>query len=587
MLCAARGAVVCPVDAPTHLDAGTGLARSIASCLPLTLLPAAPGGQLAPSWIGLGAPRAAGNAELAAGAARAALRVRFLYASPLVAGPGPAHGKVMSPIRWQEESAAVQDAFQRCRGTAGGSLVVSVATLDVLSQIGSEAPAPGGGRDWWHISAHCDSDTGQLVFEDGLGAAHLLPTAALGVALRRPPLGAVLLACSSEQAGRRLVEGGVAFVLATAGPILDSTALLFTTHFYRLLFAGLTEAARAPPAALERAAVRGAFEAALALLRSAPGLAPQTDADSIVLLEGPGVRGFPDDAPAPGPGRSPPDWTSFGRLPSSASSVGPGRSAAWAAATGEEPCGALEDCEDFVGRSWELLWLLRQLGATGGRRVVVLHGAWGSGKSALAAEFRRFAAAPGRRFSDVRAPGGEGREKRLAFVSLRGAGGAGAEATARRLLQAAAAGLCWGSPAESACLVVDQAEEHFGWRDALAVELLQGSPWLHLLLVRRQPLYRLEGTDRWKPQNFGLPPLSSDEGARLFLRRVHRPLTELDFDSTAPGQHLPGAPLSRDVLIPRLADHPLIIACLGNPRRLVNLAARVTCELPSVRDLVA
>ncbi|CAK0899164.1 unnamed protein product, partial [Prorocentrum cordatum] len=107
------------------------------------------------------------------------------------------------------------DALQRCRGTLGGSLGVSVATLDVLSQIGSEAPAPGAGRDWWHISAHCDSDSGQLVFEDGLGGAHLLPTAALGVALRRPPLGVVLLACCSEQAGRRLVEGGVPFVLAT------------------------------------------------------------------------------------------------------------------------------------------------------------------------------------------------------------------------------------------------------------------------------------------------------------------------------------------------------------------------------------
>ncbi|CAK0887801.1 unnamed protein product [Prorocentrum cordatum] len=282
-----------------------------------------------------------------------------------------------------------------------------------------------------------------------------------------------------------------------------------------------------------------------------------------------------------------PECTSVGRFPSSASTAGPGRSAAWAAATGEEPGGALEDCEDFVGRAWELRWLLRLLGAAGGRRVVVLHGAWGSGKSALAAEFCRYAAAPGRRFSDVRAPGGEGRQKRLALVSLQDAGGAGAEARASRLLQTAAAGLCSGSPADSACLVVDQAEEHLGWHDALAAELLQGNPWLHLLLVRSQPVYKLEGTDRWKPQNFGLPPLSGDEGARLFLSRVHRPLTELDFDAAAPGQHLPGAPLSRDVLIPRLADHPLIIACLGNPRRLVNLAARVTFELPSVRDLMA
>ncbi|CAK0899166.1 unnamed protein product, partial [Prorocentrum cordatum] len=108
VLSAAGGSAVCLVDAPTHLEASSGPAWSIAGSLPLTLLPSAFGGQLAASPGSLGAPRAAGSAELAAGAARAALRVRFLYASPLVAGPGPANGKVMPPIRWQEESAAVQ-----------------------------------------------------------------------------------------------------------------------------------------------------------------------------------------------------------------------------------------------------------------------------------------------------------------------------------------------------------------------------------------------------------------------------------------------------------------------------------------------
>lgn len=42
-----------------------------------------------------------------------------------------------------------------------------------------------------------------------------------------------------------------------------------------------------------------------------------------------------------------------------------------------------EDCEDFVGRGQELQQLLQILGATKGRRLVVLHGPCGMGKSAI------------------------------------------------------------------------------------------------------------------------------------------------------------------------------------------------------------
>ena len=231
-------------------------------------------------------------------------------------------------------------------------------------------------------------------------------------------------------------------------------------------------------------------------------------------------------------------------------------------AVGRSEAGTPEWCEDFVGRAQELLTILRLFGSRS-RCLAVLHAPEGTGKSAFCAEFCRVATAPGRRFSSVLTSASCGCQPwspGLAFVSLKAlalarapgvlAGEQAAEvpdahslSVQEALLAAVAqlsADVCrdHGAPTErrasqqeaKVCLVIDHAEEEYGWRDVFASELLTTCPGLCLLLSRRQPLYRLEGgADRWKPVNVELPPLSPPHAARVCLLRVHRPLHEGDF----------------------------------------------------------
>jgi len=141
------------------------------------------------------------------------------------------------------------------------------------------------------------------------------------------------------------------------------------------------------------------------------------------------------------------------------------------------------------------------------------------------------------------------------------------------------------------CLVVDHADPEFGWQDTLGAKLLAENPSLCLLLARRSPLYRLEGADslggdRWKPVNLRMPPLSATNAARVCLRRVHRPLTESDFSRNVTSAAAI-TPLGPAALLPRLAQHPALVACQGNPREIVRVASAITPELPSLLDYVA
>ncbi|CAE7483492.1 RDH14 [Symbiodinium pilosum] len=248
---------------------------------------------------------------------------------------------------------------------------------------------------------------------------------------------------------------------------------------------------------------------------------------------------------------------------------------------------AKEDCEDFIGRGADLQRLLQMLGASGGRRLLILHGPNGAGKSALGAELCRFATSPGRKFAPVKG------NRRLAFVSLkdpgRGSDADTAAACARLAIFAAAAGLGSpklneGRPART-CLLVDDAEERLGWRDEFVPELLDKYPQLCILLFRRSPLYRLDGDggDRWKAVNIALGPLPEMEAAQLFLQRLHRPifLSDLSRDTEKAGEPL----RPNEDLLRRIRALPALAACKGFPRKVVRLAAEVTWELPSLLHL--
>eukprot|EP00435_Cladocopium_sp_Y103_P041806 s3499_g11.t1 len=439
------------------------------------------------------------------------------------------------------------------------------------------------GPSWWHIAAHSEpGGTGRLILEDEDGAPQVVSMSAL-FECQTPPLGVSVLACDGEQAGRALLDAGASFAIVATGQLRDSTARMFASHFYRRLHCacrGLETSNFLPEGLASR--VQLAFRAAKEALKTAANAAIRADAPQLILLE---KGSLPPVAPL---GRSCNLWVPVAIAPETRGSAQQGV----AGDVEEDPIpipvlpvstyssrSLPEDCEDFLGRGSDLQRLLQQLGAPRGRRVIVLHGPCGIGKSAISAELCRFATAPGRRFAPVK-----GRH-RLAYVSLQNSSmdsETGTEACAHLSIFAAAAGLASNG---RACLLIDRAEKQFGWRDEFVPEVLDKHPQLCLLITRRSPLYRLdgEGGDRWKPVNIALGPLPDVEAAQLFLQRLHRPLFPLDLWPAAKAAAEPLRP--NEDLLRRIASLPALVACGGLPRLVVRLAAEVTWELPSLLDL--
>lgn len=496
----------------------------------------------------------------------------------------------------EAEYTGIKDAVLCSGSQATVQLDVAIATLENLSRLGMVAPDPHGSVDWWHISAHTESQTGRLVLEDEDGCAHTVQLNTTWLLAPRPPLGAMVLACGSRSIGDVLLRCGVLFVLVAVGPLMDAAARTFTRHFYRILLSLPTG-----PLPLEAAKVRTAFETARELLRSAPRAEIRAEAAKLLLLEPTDyfqIHPLAPPGPEAGAGPSPVESNSL---------VSP-----WVAPVpsldvtkftwqpvGTRELGRPEDCEDFVGRAQELCALMRLLGSQA-RRLVVLHGPEGIGKSALCAEFCRVASGAGRRFSAVQTSRScNSSQPRLTFVSLRGPPtptdmhSVGSlerpdPAYVHTLLLSAAALVAPddGEHAAQACMVIDHAEPELGWWDSFASEILSAHPTLRLLLARRQPLFALsDGNVRWKPVNVRVTALSLDDCATLFLRRVHRPLTQQDFIHTATCNSRSTPLRPTPTLITKLAAHPTLLAGGGNPKRVVRLASLVTPELPSLYDV--
>mmetsp|Transcript_46300 Transcript_46300/g.108480 ORF Transcript_46300/g.108480 Transcript_46300/m.108480 type:complete len:668 (+) Transcript_46300:69-2072(+) len=544
---------------------------------------------------------------------RSVLDVHFLYASPVLR-PGGSSDR-LPPLNWQEEAAAIREALCPDNADADPGLVaenelldsldpscaahkarmqVNVATVQVLSRLAASF-APSG-PTWWHIAAHSEPETGRLILEDEDGAPQAVSMAVQTFVCQKPPLGVSILACAGEQAGRALLSAGASFAIVASGELRDSTARMFATHFYRRLHGACAAEAFEPLKRTDSLAdqVRLAFGAAKEALFTATNPAVRMEAKQLQLLE----RGGLVESPASSACRSPLDCLAHCEEPvgeeealltgsdletqsTTCESVQDGASSA-PCTSGTFP----QDCEDFIGRGPDLQRLLQVLGAPGGRRVTVLHGPDGAGKSALGAELCRFATCPGRKFAPVK--GG----RRLAYVSLQDPGSADegvAVACARLAVLSAAAGLATMKSSEGrlvrTCLLVDDAERQNGWQDEIVPELLDKNPQMCLLLLRRAPLYRLEGNggERWKPLNLALGPLPETEAAQVFLRRLHRPIfpSDLSWETKKAGQPLrPSQDLVRQV-----AALPAVASCRGFPRKLVRLAAQVTWELPSLLSL--
>lgn len=533
------------------------------------------------------------------------LDVHYLYATPILR-PGSASERLPA-LRWQEEVAAVRDALEididvdssverdgtplsvstsscgmRSASSGTARMQVLVATVNTFSRLAANC-SPSG-PSWWHIAAHSEpGGTGRLILEDEDGAPQVVSMSAL-FECQTPPLGVSVLACDGEQAGRALLDAGASFAIVATGQLRDSTARMFASHFYRRLHCacrGLDlETSNFLPEGFA-SQVQLAFRAAKEALKISANAAIRADAPQLILLE---KGSLPPVAPL---GRSCNLWVPVAISPETRGSQ---QGVVGDVEDDPRPVPALpvsayssrslpEDCEDFLGRGSDLQRLLQQLGAPRGRRVIVLHGPCGIGKSAISAELCRFATAPGRRFAPVK-----GRQ-RLAYVSLQNSSmdsETGTEACAHLSIFAAAAGLASNG---RTCLLIDRAEKQFGWRDEFVPEVLDKHPQMCLLITRRSPLYRLdgEGGDRWKPVNIALGPLPDVEAAQLFLQRLHRPLFPLDLWPAAKAAAEPLRP--NEDLLRRIASLPALVACGGLPRLVVRLAAEVTWELPSLLDL--
>eukprot|EP00451_Oxyrrhis_marina_P049425 CAMPEP_0204468360 /NCGR_PEP_ID=MMETSP0471-20130131/10450_1 /ASSEMBLY_ACC=CAM_ASM_000602 /TAXON_ID=2969 /ORGANISM="Oxyrrhis marina" /LENGTH=586 /DNA_ID=CAMNT_0051470169 /DNA_START=118 /DNA_END=1878 /DNA_ORIENTATION=- len=135
--------------------------------------------------------------------------------------------------------------------------------------------------------------------------------------------------------------------------------------------------------------------------------------------------------------------------------------------------------------------------------------------------------------------------------------------------------------------------DHLTWspdfqRGILAI--LRTNPKVQFLLTSAQPM--LECLGSWKVVHSTVQPLAPHVGANLFLRRARRALRWAELLS-APTTEVPNlnAPVivrdsSRAQVLGMVANHPLLRQLGGNPRKLVQAAARVTPSLADLRELM-
>lgn len=511
------------------------------------------------------------------------LRMRFLYASPLARGM-----QALSELNIQAE-------VQSLTGLPGISAEVQVATVGALREalVGRDEIAV------LHLSAHCGCfPHPALLLEDECSSAHELTEVGLAAMgpWHREGLLVVFLSCGSEQLVRGLVrESGLRRAICCSGVVFDAAARLFCRAFYHALGSGHPLATCHE---IATAAVRNSAD---------PGL--RSEAGKFLLLESDAAKGS-CLRPSQGVMLSRPRWPLW---PS------------------------VEDYRARVGATMSVARYFLQ------RRVLLLLGVAGVGKTALCRELCRHFSSPGGRLfsagafwldrSELAAEGGgEGLRGALASALLaemaaRGAPGGSREADAAEAPGSAARGEAaaerpWQA-LRAACgrldeagrwlLVLDglrprgpeeqqprgaeatgpgalrQEEEEEELARALE-ELLKLSALLCVLVTAR----RLPRGRCWhelaalKVSSLPLAPLPPQDAAELFLRRVRRPLFAHDFNLAAPSPGAPGGgvPLrmSREPggLLERLAAAPLMHA-LGNlPGRIVEAAAQVDTALPSL-----
>eukprot|EP00929_Paragymnodinium_shiwhaense_P059599 TRINITY_DN29843_c0_g1_i2.p1 TRINITY_DN29843_c0_g1~~TRINITY_DN29843_c0_g1_i2.p1 ORF type:complete len:1570 (+),score=387.15 TRINITY_DN29843_c0_g1_i2:49-4758(+) len=551
------------------------------------------------------------------GGSRVSPPIHLLYASPL--WREAQQGMELPPVDVQQEAALLVEAISM---SASPQLRVEPATSNhlqrLLTTLTSSAVTEGAsgreGSSVLHISLHCCDSGQQLLLEDDNGGAQALPVQDLEALLAATGgcerLGLVFLnSCCSDMAGHAFVSAGAQHVLCCRGAVFDVTARIFTRAFYLALYTASKT-------------IGQAFEIAKAAIRTVPQVGLRGEAEKYLLLP----EGIDHSA-------SVYDWSlpacrgqRTSTLPSTLSLASP-----FATCNSALP-GAVED---FCGRARELWLLMQHLGS--GRRCVVVCGAEQVGKTALLVELARFGGAPGRRFGgrvvhlelcedeffgpdmglDIELPGACPDPEALQSSSVTGSCAPVAmflrrlEAAVQRTLTGHSGVFSEGDFDESmslsalaerrfsmasimqglqriestgpALLIVDGLDPLLSEPAAseevqkILREALLRTEKVILVLSSREPSF--QSLNPHKAVAFRLEALRASDAARLFLWRVHRPLCWVDL-SEAAGEGATGLPLiinaqNRNMVLSRLAGHPLMQHCSGNPGAIRAAADRV------------
>jgi len=505
-------------------------------------------------------------------AAQSVPELHVFYASPLDAR--------LPQIDVHAELAVISEALRRAQCHV--PVHVSIASSRALAQLLTIARSGSNRLIILHLCAHVvktpDQGTG-LVLENGHGGLHVLYRSQLeellagGRQLEGLPV-VVLNSCWSEGLAELFVESGCRHVIATRGQVPDSAARAFTHQFYFALGS--------------QQSVLASWESAQQVLRHDPNPRLLASADLFVLFGQRNARSVTLHGLRPEDG-SPYDSSPSSRAQNSVPVEFP-----------QESCDLPPRVEDFVGRSSVLCEILSHFDVSGGgpgRRVCVVTGPEGIGKSAVATELAHFASSPGRMFSRCIffAKIVKGSEALVALADCvrsaalpqdpvppeAGTGPVPTEQAVRSQLQRAFAH--YERQGNRPLLVIDDAAGVTGaspkaWHTLGA--LLDATQRLCILLFSRRRIY--ESLGNFKCVNVQLGALSNLEVAQLFLKRIHRPLLPRDLKRGSPGAK---AISGTSEVLAELAAHPLLGGLGGNPRLVRAMSQRVTPEVESLFDL--
>ncbi|CAE8738387.1 unnamed protein product [Polarella glacialis] len=556
-----------------------------------------------------------------------------LYASPLD----------HPPINVRSEVETLRDAFAESGSRV--ALKVGVATAASLIKLLTLAKARKGLV--LHLSAHAIiSDKGEpgLVLEDARGAAHVLWRQSLEeiLGIREQGLRNVSLlflsTCWSEELAQVFVECGCRHVVALRSRVHDAAARRFSQQFYLSLGVGepLLAAWESARTALRVEAERELVEQAEhfvlfgqhgsdeAMLRDLCGSEEQSSDGSPTMREVEDVSLFLDMKVPPRPehfvGRTQVIYEVlhvFGGLHGRRACTvhgpeGIGKSALgveiahFAAAPGRlfscavrvlrlesmEPSGFTAAIED------ELESLAIQLG-------VVLRPSSGDSRTSLASSWH---SQPGslRRtsFESSRGDADWGSEPSSSSLSLptpvtsNDADSLAFLVPERQRIRRGFQQIERSRRGQKILLVVDDEVGAVGSSNdihKLLGELLEHTHQLHVLICTRAPIYRSLGTT--KVVNVPLKGLGEAEAAKLFLQRIHRPLSHLDFlvpgpdggDRSGGMAHgeasPPSARTTMESTIRRLSGHPLLARLGGHPGQIRAASSFVIPGGPSLLQL--